>query len=262
MKLQRPDLYHRTPVREFHEAFGHPVFCEPTVPSLDQRILRIRMLAEELTELCAAAGVTLRITPTWCGTHDIEARGISAETCDLVECADALGDLRYLVDGGNLIFGFDGEAVLDEIHRSNMSKLGADGNPVLRDDGKVLKGPNYHKPDIAAVLWGTERRRGIPRFECEPQLRHGRIVISISVPTLADAARGSDYFYQAKEAGTPLVITDEAALAQSVMHALSEEAEDGSTPVSRMLDKAIEQVAEYGEPGIDETPLGHATKEA
>lgn len=149
--------YHKTPVREFHEAFGHPVMAKPTVPVIDARVLRVRLIAEELIELAEACGVNLRINcdvaPTeGMKTHALDVWPANEDKCDLVECADALGDLRYVVDGGNLIFGFPGEAVLAEIHRSNMSKLGEDGKPIYREDKKVLKGPDYTPPDIQTTI--------------------------------------------------------------------------------------------------------------
>ncbi len=73
---------------------------------------------------------------------------------DLVEVLDALCDIQYVLDGTFLEFGMHGvktEAVA-EVHASNMSKLGADGRPVLREDGKVLKGPNFRPPDLARFL--------------------------------------------------------------------------------------------------------------
>lgn len=151
--------YHDTPVAEFHAAFGHPIEFNPTVPSLAQRLLRVKLLAEELVEFAEAAGVVLTIEqrplqPLAMGNyeHVISVREARNATVDLVECADGLTDLRYLVDGGNLIFGFPGSALLAEVHRSNMSKLGADGMPVTRADGKTMKGPNYTPPDIGGVL--------------------------------------------------------------------------------------------------------------
>jgi predicted HAD superfamily Cof-like phosphohydrolase len=150
--------YHETPVKEFHEAFGHPVKYQPTVPPIDTRLLRVRLIAEELIELAEAVGVNLRIDRKVLPTqgegaqHVLEVWSAREDKCDLVEAADALGDLRYVVDGGNLVFGFPGERVLAEIHSSNMSKLGEDGKPILREDGKVLKGPHYFKPDIGKIL--------------------------------------------------------------------------------------------------------------
>lgn len=73
---------------------------------------------------------------------------------DIVEVADALGDMLYILCGTIIEHGMTGliEEVFDEIHKSNMSKLGEDGNPVYREDGKVIKGPNYFRPDIAKII--------------------------------------------------------------------------------------------------------------
>ena len=80
----------------------------------------------------------------------------AAERDDLVEVADALGDMLYILCGTILEHGLQHkiEEVFEEIQRSNMSKLGADGNPIYREDGKVLKGPNYFKPNIGGILEG------------------------------------------------------------------------------------------------------------
>lgn len=142
-----------TIVREFHEAFGHPIAEAPALPAMADRLLRVRLIAEELCEFARACGVRLSLdSGTTEGDEMVNVDADKFMTPDLVEAADALGDLRYVIDGGNLIFGFPGDAVLAEIHRSNMSKLGADGKPVYRDDRKVMKGPSYTPPDIAAVL--------------------------------------------------------------------------------------------------------------
>ncbi len=73
---------------------------------------------------------------------------------DIVEIADALGDMLYILCGTILEHGlqYKIEAVFDEIQRSNMSKLGEDGKPIYREDGKVMKGPNYFKPNFEAIL--------------------------------------------------------------------------------------------------------------
>jgi predicted HAD superfamily Cof-like phosphohydrolase len=78
----------------------------------------------------------------------------AANNNDLVEVADALGDMLYILCGTIIEHGlqYKIEEVFDEIQRSNMSKLGADGQPIYREDGKVLKGPHYFKPNIAAIL--------------------------------------------------------------------------------------------------------------
>lgn len=119
-------------VQEFHETYGLPVLNEANISDPKTNELRINLLAEELEELKEAL-----------------------EQGDLVETLDALIDLQYVLDGAFLSFGLQDvkQAAFDEVHRSNMSKLGADGKPIHREsDGKVLKGPNYFKPDITQFI--------------------------------------------------------------------------------------------------------------
>lgn len=147
--------YHDTPVREFHEVFDHPISYNPKqVPEMKIRVLRVQMLASELVELARAMGVKLKIDTTQNADEDgcVLCADDGSGKYDAIKAADALGDLRYVVDGGNLVCGFPGELVLAEIHRSNMSKLGEDGKPVKREDGKIMKGPKYTKPSIAKLL--------------------------------------------------------------------------------------------------------------
>ncbi|SFE88407.1 hypothetical protein [Paracidovorax wautersii] len=98
----------------------------------------------------------------------------------------------------------------------------------------------------------TTEAPGCARFEAAPRLIDGRLLISVSISTLAHAARHSDYFFRCQEDGCPLQITDEAAFAKSVVEALNCEQEDGSTPITRMLDAATEYVSEQGLEGIEE----------
>ena len=119
-------------VQTFHEAFGLGVLQEPEANLGDAKnLLRYKLMREENEEYLEAA-----------------AAG------DLVEVADALGDMLYILCGTILEHGmqYKIDEVFAEIQRSNMSKLGADGKPIYREDGKVLKGPNYFKPGIAAIL--------------------------------------------------------------------------------------------------------------
>lgn len=119
-------------VRDFHDAFGIANAAEPTGAIGDRdALLRYKLIREENEEYLEAA-----------------LRG------DLTEVADALGDILYILCGTLLKHGLEHkiDEVFREIQRSNMSKLGADGKPIYRDDGKVMKGPSYFKPDIAAVL--------------------------------------------------------------------------------------------------------------
>lgn len=129
-------------VREFHEVFGSDISDTPTSGTAALRELRFDLLAEELDELYGALG-----EPGSLG-------GSGAP--NLVEMADALGDILYVTYGAAIAFGIDLDAVVDEIHRSNMSKLGADGKPIYREDGKVLKGLDYSPPNLAAVIYGEE----------------------------------------------------------------------------------------------------------
>jgi len=110
--------------------------------------MRMSLIKEEFTELCEAvygpqAGDEL--TKALSSLPDQESR-------DLVETADALADLVYVIYGFALEAGIDLDAVLAEVHRSNLSKLMPDGSVKRREDGKVLKGPGFSAPDIAAVL--------------------------------------------------------------------------------------------------------------
>ena len=88
----------------------------------------------------------------------------ASEKGDLVAIADALADIAYVVYGTALTYGIDLDSALREVHRSNMSKLGNDGKPLIRDDGKVLKSVRYFPPDIASVL-GLEDRLSAPRTD-------------------------------------------------------------------------------------------------
>jgi len=119
-------------VRAFHDAFGIANANAPIGGIGDREaLLRYKLIREENEEYLDAA-----------------LRG------DLVEVADALGDILYILCGTLLKHGLEHkiDEVFREIQRSNMSKLGADGKPIYRDDGKVLKGPGYFRPDIAGAL--------------------------------------------------------------------------------------------------------------
>jgi predicted HAD superfamily Cof-like phosphohydrolase len=132
-------------VLEFHEKFGLAISDVPTVASYALRRLRIALIAEELKEFADACGVHLEYT-----------LGGKVGEPKLLEMADGLIDLDYVVSGAMLCFGIDQVAGVVEVHRSNMTKLGEDGMPIIRDDGKIMKGPNYQPPSLSAVL-------GIPK---------------------------------------------------------------------------------------------------
>jgi predicted HAD superfamily Cof-like phosphohydrolase len=158
-------------VRQFHEVFKHPVAKELTVGNAHLRRLRVLLIANELAELAQALGVPLELevkpVRLTSGEHNpkdvmngmVKKEWVApAELCysdnlvDLVETADALGDLDYVVQGGNLAFGIPAGLCMYAIHQSNMSKLGEDGLPIWDKDGKVVKGPNFKEPNIKGVL--------------------------------------------------------------------------------------------------------------
>ena len=116
---------HYEMVKEFHEAFGVTNQEKPGFPDERTRSLRIDLIDEEFNELI-----------------DAENDG------DLVAVADALADLDYVINGMALQYGINLDDCFAEVHRSNMSKLGEDGKPIYREDGKILKGPNYFKPNL------------------------------------------------------------------------------------------------------------------
>lgn len=119
-------------VTKFHESYGLGIEHTPKA-NLPKNIseLRFNLMKEENEEYLQAA---------------------QAE--DLIEIGDALGDMLYILCGTIIAHGFQDkiESIFDEIQRSNMSKLGADGKPIYRKDGKVMKGPNYFKPDLKKIL--------------------------------------------------------------------------------------------------------------
>lgn len=123
-------------VREFHETYGLPVRPAPDIADPRTNALRIALIVEELEELKEAL-----------------------EQGSVLETLDALIDLQYVLDGAFLSFGLHDlkETAFAEVHGSNMSKLGEDGKPVVREsDGKILKGPNYYKPNLAQFLDSDE----------------------------------------------------------------------------------------------------------
>ncbi|WP_299053969.1 nucleoside triphosphate pyrophosphohydrolase family protein [uncultured Polaribacter sp.] len=119
-------------VTAFHTAFKLNMNQKPIAKiGNDRTTLRFNLMKEENEEYLEAA-----------------------ENNDLVEIADALGDMLYILCGTIIEHGLQDKItdVFNEIQHSNMSKLGEDGKPIYREDGKVLKGPNYFKPNIAAIL--------------------------------------------------------------------------------------------------------------
>lgn len=124
-------------VADFHDTFNVPVVPTPTVPSFERGELRLALLREELKELEDA---------------------ISDE--NLVDIFDALLDLQYVLDGTFLECGLHNLKMrgMREVQRSNMSKLDDNGKPILRGDGKILKGPRYTPPNLQSIVNGETMR--------------------------------------------------------------------------------------------------------
>ncbi len=122
-------------VESFHDSFGIKNEYQP-IASIDQKdfLLRHRLMKEENDEYLQAV-----------------------KEGDLVEIADALGDMLYILCGTILKHGMQDkiEEVFNEIQRSNMSKLDVDGKPIYREDGKILKSDQYFKPDLMSILNGN-----------------------------------------------------------------------------------------------------------
>ena len=116
-------------VKKFMQIFSQEVRNKAEFPNEKIVQLRYDLIKEELDELNQAM-----------------------KDKDIKEVADALTDILYVTYGAGHAFGIDLDKCFDEVQRSNMSKLGSDGKPIYNDRGKVMKGPNYFKPDIGKIL--------------------------------------------------------------------------------------------------------------
>lgn len=116
-------------VLEFHRTYNMPIGDKPQLLNPKRTSLRMNLIEEEFNELVMA---------------------VMAD--DIVGIADALGDLSYVVNGMAIEMGIVMPGITRVIQESNMSKLGEDGKPIYREDGKVLKGPNFKEPDIYSEL--------------------------------------------------------------------------------------------------------------
>ena len=116
-------------VGTFMKTFGQEVKTKPSFSSDKINKLRIDLIKEELDELQEAM-----------------------KNNDLLEVADALTDILYVTYGAGHAFGIDLDKCFEEVQNSNMSKLGENGEPIYNEFGKVMKGPNYFKPDLSKFV--------------------------------------------------------------------------------------------------------------
>ncbi len=123
------DVYTKQ-VAEFHKAFGIPVLNSPQLPDAERLKLRARLVGEESHEVMEAL-----------------------QSGNLQHIAKEIADLMIVLHGTVLELGLQDvmDEVMKEVHRSNMSKLGTDGKPIHREDGKVLKGPGYSEADLTFI---------------------------------------------------------------------------------------------------------------
>lgn len=130
-------------ITSFHRSFGLPVVGSPSIPDTERVKLRHKLLREEADEALDEFEHMLRF-PDMNDEH--------TRTC-LAALAKELADVLVVTYGAAAEFGIDLDTVLREVHHSNMSKLDHDGRPIHREDGKVLKGPNYQPPNIERLLF-------------------------------------------------------------------------------------------------------------
>ena len=116
-------------VKTFMETFGQEVKIKPSFSTDKINSLRYNLIKEELDEL-----------------------KVAMKNNDLLEVADALTDILYVTYGAGHAFGIDLDKCFEEVQSSNMSKLGKDGKPIYSENGKVMKGPNYFKPDLKKFI--------------------------------------------------------------------------------------------------------------
>lgn len=136
-------------VLQFHKVYSMVIGSGAPAVTHPDMAMRLRLIAEEFAELVEAvrgreAGEKVR--------EAFESIDVGPTNADLIATADALGDLTYVIYGMAILANIPLDDVIAEIHRSNLTKLGADGKPVLRSDGKVGKGPNFTPPNLAAIL--------------------------------------------------------------------------------------------------------------
>lgn len=129
-------------VKEFHRAFGVPSAEKPTEPTVELFHLRADLIEEELNEF-----------------HDAHFDSVVEFEPDLVEIADAIGDMLYVIYGTADQYGLDADAIFEAVHVSNMSKLDEDGRPLFHDGitgpkGKVKKSARFEEPKLREVIYG------------------------------------------------------------------------------------------------------------
>jgi len=140
-------------VGEFMKAYEQDVHTTARFPMEKIRQLRFDLIEEELDELDVAMKKQEELEETNDnGELSSESEFINDSQENLIEIADALTDLLYVIYGAGHAYGIDLDACFDEVQRSNMSKLDENGKAIKREDGKILKGPNYSPPNLHGIV--------------------------------------------------------------------------------------------------------------
>ena len=137
-------------VRQFHEVYGLPVVTSGPQVDNERMHMRLSLILEETSELVRALYGESAYQRLQGAIQSL--REVDEGARDTIEVADALADLVYVTYGMALEAGISLPAVLGEVQASNLSKLGADGKPIYREDGKVMKGPGFFPPDVSRAL--------------------------------------------------------------------------------------------------------------
>lgn len=161
-----PYISLRARVRIFHVINGVPIRHAPMLKLSDvsdeEIALRINLVIEEFREWLSAFGfdsqIAIHANPEHIRVNECLPCDVALirDRINVSEIADASGDLKYVLEGSDIQFGIPSEVVFREIHASNMTKLHVDGKPIYREDGKILKGPNYVPPNIKGILFPNE----------------------------------------------------------------------------------------------------------
>lgn len=131
-------------VRQFHLAFGSPAPEYPSLPREERLLLRMHLITEEYEEVIAELRALRR--------QVYSGAPVEESFATLGKLLKELADLRVVLEGTAVECGLDIDNAFAEVMRSNMSKLGTDGRPIFRDDGKILKGPNYSEADMGLFI--------------------------------------------------------------------------------------------------------------
>lgn len=143
----------QTQVKEFMEGCGQNVRSKPEAPSKEERILRVKLLLEEVLEFAEASGVDVTSGTFLYENDTISIKDLkfwADDYSDLVAVADGLADIRYVMNGAGCSYGMDLEKIGNVVHENNMLKI---KNGTFGPDGKLIKPKDHPKPDIQSVLF-------------------------------------------------------------------------------------------------------------